>query len=190
MLTSRVLGNYFVRMPTLTIEVRPRAEQMEYNLRRWEELQRDEYFARIEGRIETDRHGRVLMSPPPAPNHGRFQGKIYSQLAKLLTGGEPLTECPVSTADGVKAADVAWASIERWRELGNRTCFLRSPEICVEVISPGNSDAEIREKMGLYFDAGAEEVWICDSFGHLSFFSRDSRPLPKSAICPEFPLEI
>lgn len=174
-------------MPTLTIEVRPRAEQTEFNLRRWEELQTDDYFAKIEGRIETDRHGRVIMSPPAAPNHGRFQGKIYALLEKLLTGGEPLTECPISTADGVKAADVAWASAERWGEVGNRSCFLRAPEICVEIFSPSNTDEEIREKMALYFDAGAEEVWICDSFGALTFYAREIQPLARSVLCPNFP---
>jgi len=32
--------------------------------------------------------------------------------------GRVLTECPTSTADGPKAANVAWASPEGMRELG------------------------------------------------------------------------
>jgi Uma2 family endonuclease len=38
--------------------------------------------------------------------------------------------------------------------LEGKVCFARSPELCVEIISP----AEIQEKMALYFDAGAREV--------------------------------
>src|SRR5205085_2576322 len=123
-----------------------------------------------EGRVETDRHGRVVMSPPPAPQHGRFQLKIGSLLEELMQDGDALTECPISTADGVKAADVAWASAERWKKLEMGVCFILAPEICVEVISPSNSEEEIREKMALYFDAGAREVWVCGIFGEMTFF--------------------
>jgi hypothetical protein len=31
--------------------------------------------------------------------------------------------------------------------LGSRVCFPKSPEICVEILSPSNTEAEIREKM-------------------------------------------
>jgi hypothetical protein len=91
----------------------------------------------------------------------------------------------------VKAADVAWASPDCLRELGNRVCFPRCPEICVEVISPGNTEAEIHEKMALYFDAGAREVWLCASSGAISFFSASvARSLNASEICPDFPNQI
>src|SRR5258706_16297823 len=101
------------------------------------------------------------MTPPPAPSHGSFQVEIARQLWDLLPEGRILTECPISTADGVKAADLAWASPERMRQLGKEVCFLQAPEICVEVLSPSNTPAEIREKKALYFDAGAKEVWLC-----------------------------
>lgn len=102
-----------------------------------------------------------------------------------------LTECPISTADGVKAADVAWASPERMRELGEQVCFPRAPEICVEVLSPRNTEAEIQEKMALYFDAGAKEVWLCAQSGAMSFFSPGAtRPMRASKVCPQFPKQV
>jgi Uma2 family endonuclease len=177
-------------MSTVTLELRPREEQTAFNLRRWEEVLADPELRKIEGRVETDRHGRVIMSPPPAPRHGRFQGKIVSLLTKLMPDGEVIPECPISTADGVRGADVAWASPQRWRELGNRACFTEAPEICVEVISPSNSEEEIREKMVLYFDAGAREVWICGVFGKMNFFAIGSALLERSILCPEFPQEL
>src|SRR5882724_2220347 len=141
-------------MSTLTIELPSQSSQTRFNLHRWAELLSDSQLAKIEGRIETDRYGHIIMSPPPAPNHGSFQAEIAHLLRLLLPHGRVLTECPISTADGVKAADVAWASPECMRELGNRVCFPRAPEICVEVLSPSNTEAEMQEKIALYFDAG------------------------------------
>src|SRR5216110_279753 len=142
-------------MATLTLELPAQEKQTAFNLRRWAELLGNQELAKFEGRIETDRHGHIIMSPPSAPSHGSLQLEIGYLLRSLMPRGRVLTECPVSTADGVKAADVAWASPECMRELGNRVCFPRSPEICVEVLSPSNTEAEIREKVALYFDAGA-----------------------------------
>ena len=178
-------------MATLTIELPLHPARTAFNLRRWAELLADRELARFEGRIETDRHGHIIMSPPPAPSHGSFQLEIGHLLRQLMPNGRTLTECPISTADGVKAADVAWASPECMRELGNRVCFPRSPDICVEVLSPGNTEAEMQEKMALYFDAGAQEVWLCAASGAVSFFGpRAVRDLSTSEICPQFPKQI
>src|SRR5215475_10325524 len=144
-------------MATLTIELPTQREQTAFNLRRWSELLSDPALAKIEGRIETDRYGHIIMSPPPAASHGSFQYRIGRLLEDLMLKGRVITECPISTADGVKAADVAWASPECIRNLGNRACFSQAPEICVEILSPSNTQAEIDEKMALYFDAGATE---------------------------------
>src|SRR5688572_13009767 len=122
-------------MSTLTLELPPRAEQTAFNLRRWDEVLADPELRKVPGRVETDRHGRIIMSPPPAPRHSRLQGRIVSLLQELMLSGEVLPECAVSTADGIKGVDVAWASSECWGEVGNRACFIRLPEICVEVIS-------------------------------------------------------
>ena len=178
-------------MATLTITLPSQRAQTAFNLRRWKELLADRELAKVEGRIETDRHGQILMSPPPAPRHGSFQSEIAYLLRRLMTGGRVLTECPISTADGVRAADVAWASPERLRELGNRACFPRSPELCVEVLSPGNTEAEIQDKVALYLDAGAREVWLCDTLGAMKFLaSATARALRKSALCPDFPRRV
>lgn len=180
----------FGGMAALTLKVRPREEQTAFNLRRWEEVLRDRELAKIEGRVETDRHGRIIMSPPPAPRHGRYQGRIIHTLRQLMGGGEVLPECPISTRDGVRAADVAWVSTDRWLELGNRACFTTAPEICIEVLSPSNSEVEIEEKRALYFEAGAVEVWVCGLFGAMEFFGKGGEKLEKSGLCREFPAEI
>src|SRR5881296_3766871 len=102
-------------MATLTLELPQHKAQTADNLRRWAQLLADPQLAKFEGRIETDRHGHIVMSPPPAPSHGSFQLEIGYLLRSLMPRGRVLTECPISTADGVKAADVAWASSQCMR---------------------------------------------------------------------------
>jgi Uma2 family endonuclease len=63
--------------------------------------------------------------------------------------------------DGVKAIDVAWMSPAREENASEPVVLERAPEICVEIISLSNRVSEIEEKRVLYFEAGAQEVWIC-----------------------------
>ena len=99
----------------LSVLLRPTNQQAAFNLKRWAELQNDPALARLPHRIETDRLGRSLMSPPSAPAHGQ----------------------------------------------------------------------------ALYFEAGAQEVWICDLDGFKSYHvgQRENR-CSLSAFCPEFPTSI
>jgi Uma2 family endonuclease len=136
-----------------------------------------------------DRFGRVILHSLASVNHGCYQAEVGCLLHDLMSEGEVLVECPISTADGVRAADVAWASADCMKELGNRSCFPRSPEICVEVLSPSNTDAEIQCKMALYFDAGAKEVWICELSGAIKFFVA-AKSAAASKLCPNFPAQI
>ena len=48
-------------MDTLTIELPLQPTQTESNLRRWVEVLNDPELSTIEGRIETDRHGHLMM---------------------------------------------------------------------------------------------------------------------------------
>jgi Uma2 family endonuclease len=106
----------------------------------------------------------------------------------LLPNGIVITECPLSTSDGVKATDVAWLAPHRVSE-SEGVLLTQAPEICVEILSPSNSRKAIEEKITLYFDAGAKEVWICNTMGTMSFrtCSDPKMILSKSEICPDFP---
>lgn len=177
-------------MATVTIELPSQASQTEFNLRRWAELLKDREYANFEGRIETDRFGRVIMSPPPAYSHGGYQLKIGSLLAQLMPNGRASAESPVSTADGVKGADITWASAKFVQEFGDQVCLPKAPELCVEVLSPDNSKAEIAEKMALYFDAGAKEVWVCSKTGAMTFHGPGGVVLSRSELCPDFPTQL
>lgn len=178
-------------MDTLTIELPSQKAQTAFNLRRWAEVITDPELLKIEGRVETDRFGHVLMSPPAAADHGDYQLEIGALLRRMLPNGRASTECPISTADGVRVADVAWASTERLRLRGNRIIYPKAPEICVEVLSPKNSEREMHDKAALYFNAGAREVWFCSQTGHVTFFmSGTAKPLRASRLCPDFPSKV
>lgn len=176
-------------MATMTIELPTQASQTDFNLRRWEELLTDRELAKIEGRIETDRFGRIVMSPLEAARHGGYQAEIGCRLRTLMKRGRGTTECPVSTADGVKGTDVSWASPECLGELGNRSVYPKCPEICVEVLSPSNTRAEIEEKARLYFDAGGQEVWQGKN-GKMTFWGPGLKEMAKSKLCPAFPKQV
>jgi Uma2 family endonuclease len=153
-------------------------------LTRWLEVQADPELARWTGRIETDRHGRIVMSPPPALPHSFHQSRILQLLARLLPEGQPLTECPLLTLDGVKGIDVAWLAPGRTELQTGELVLRHAPEISVEIRSPGNSTAEMDEKRALYFAVGAREVWIVDLAGQVSFYVPE--PAERSLICPPF----
>ena len=45
------------------------------------------------------------------------------------------------------------------------------------------------EKRAIYFEAGAEEVWICDLDGRLHYFCKGlpGEEVARSPLCPDFP---
>ena len=62
-----------------------------------------------------------------------------------------------------------------------------APEICIEVMSPSNSWQEMQDKIPLYFEVGAQEVWIVDVEGKISFFAIGNEQLPHSNLIPDAP---
>ena len=175
----------------LTIQLPAQENQTAFNLRRWGELQWDQDLARLPYTIETDRFGRIIMSPPPALDHTKRVARILRRLHERFPQGEVLPETAISTTDGVKVTDAAWLSPARSQELNAGPCLLRAPEICIEVLSPSNSQLEMAEKRALYFEAGASEVWICGLDGSMTFHLRpDLSQSDRSGLCPDFPSQI
>lgn len=84
-------------------------------------------------------------------------------------------ECSIQTSDGVKVADVAWASDGFIETYGYDTPSRHAPEICVEIVSPSNSPSnfigEIEEKVRLYLSKGAVEVWIVSEDGTTRYYT-------------------
>lgn len=141
-------------------------------------------------KIETNAQRQILLMPSPGFNHQAFEMRIVRWLMRLLPDGEPLAEIGVKTSDGTKEPDVVWMSRERFLGCRNQPSLSPAPELCVEVISPRNTRREINEKRLLYFEAGAQEVWICDEEGGLTFYTESETVAPRSRLCPEFPTRV
>src|SRR5688572_13756643 len=123
---------------------------------RWDELLRDPTLQDLPYKIELNAWGKVEMSPA-SNRHSRLQGIIARALGTQLKDGGILPECSVLTSIGIRVPGVAWASSSFLAAYGEITPFMRAPEICVEIISPSNVEAEIEEKKRAYLAAGAEE---------------------------------
>jgi Uma2 family endonuclease len=176
---------------TATLELPSVSDQEAFNLARWEEICADPVLAKLEFRVESDAYGNPIMSPPPAFSHGSFQFDIGYHLRRFLPAGKVTTECPISTDDGIRAADVVWISAAREAISLKQNVLTIAPEICVEVLSPRNTREEMEAKKRLYFSAGADEVWICDLKGRMFFYLKSDPATPsQSAACPEFPESI
>mgnify|MGYP006425308825 CR=1 FL=1 len=157
---------------------------------RWNEIVNDPSLRDLPYKVETNERGQLILSPHTA-KHSVRQKRVLRYLDECLSGngyeqGEAYPEYPIATPRGVKQADAIWASRKREREM-NETGDppTLAPEICVEVMSPANSMAEMDEKRALYLEAGAEEVWIVEEDGTVRFFTNEE--LDASRLAPDVP---
>lgn len=137
----------------------------------WSSVINNPFLKDLPFKIELDKWGKILMSPA-SNNRGNLQFETGAKIRDAKKGkGKIITECSIHTSQGVKVADVAWASDVFIEQFGFETPYKRAPEICVEVVSPSNSQGEIDEKIELYLSKGAHEVWIVSEDGKIKFYS-------------------
>ena len=158
----------------------------------WQSLCGDPAIAALPYKVETNERGQLLMSPAHNP-HSFLQARISAALLRLTdklgAAGMVVPECAVMTAGGIKAPDAAWVTPDDQTRSTSAAVMTAAPSICIEVMSPSNSAAEMDEKTALYLGAGAREVWICDEQGGVRFF-HGSGEAAASALFPDFPSHI
>jgi len=136
----------------------------------WSEVINNPLLQDLPFKIELNKFGKLLMSP--ASNlHGRVQVRLAAALLNDMPDGEVITECSVETSDGVKVADVVWASAAFISEFGYTTPYIKAPELCVEIVSPSNSKQEMELKTELYLARGAQEVWVVYEDARIDIFT-------------------
>ncbi|MBC8043996.1 MAG: Uma2 family endonuclease, partial [Rhizobacter sp.] len=108
------------------------------------------------------------------------------RLDKNMNGGEVLMNCSIATTQGVKVPDVVWMSAAFVKAFEYETPYPVAPEICVEVLSPSNSERQMREKIDLYLAKGAKEVWTCDDDGKMKLYDHAGE-MKKPKFAPKFP---
>ncbi len=113
--------------------------------------------------------GCLVTMSPTSWHHGRYVRRITNLLSAFVDAhdlGDVLVgEVGVYVGrdpDTVRAPDVLFISTERLARVRSESYLDVAPELVVEVVSPGNTWQELREKTAEYLAAGVERVWIVE----------------------------
>lgn len=114
--------------------------------------------------------GRLVREPRPGPEHGWLQLELGARIrdhvrkgrlgVTLTDAGFVLAEDPAT----VRGPDIAFIARGNLPPAGfPRRGFWRiPPDLAVEIVSPSNTRAEIREKVLEYLAAGTRLVWVVE----------------------------
>lgn len=144
----------------------------------WQDVLADKSLRDLPYKIELNERGNIEMSPASFL-HSLLEGEIATLLRTQL-GGRVFTELAIQTSKGVRVPDVAWGSNHFVEQHIKEIWASSAPEICIEIISPSNSKMEMSEKIALFLNSGAIEVWLVDEQGTISFFNAGGQQ-PKSS---------
>jgi Uma2 family endonuclease len=111
------------------------------------------------------RHGELFQLPPAKWNHFLLQDRLRALLQNAAAEtGKAATEFGFrpTQENEYLIADVAVASIERWKSADPKGYFSGAPEIVIEVLSPSNTATEMLDKEKLCLENGCQEFWIVD----------------------------
>jgi len=134
-------------------------------LRRWAELAAD---PDAPGHYEINEYGELIMSPRPSNDHQRIVTAMAAAITRQL-GPEAVAEVSVMTYRGIRVPDVVWMPPQKWRLSKGKTPLPLVPDLCVEVLSAGNTREEIAMKAGAYLRGGAREVIVVGLRGEIQF---------------------
>ncbi|BBL75820.1 Uma2 family endonuclease [Methylomagnum ishizawai] len=152
----------------------------------WDHVWTDALLSDLPFKVELDPWGQIVMNPIKV-RHVLMRNAISDQLKQVIAGYGKTFQClPVMTPENIKMPDVVWFSPERYEEMRNSEVSPIMPEICVEVLAPGESVERLLHKKDLYLAGGAVEFWLCDDAGQLSFYD-DLDVLEYSRLIPAFP---
>lgn len=124
---------------------------------------------KFEERVELLK-GRVFkMSPAPSRKHQEVSGKLYIELAAIFKKGNcnlyyapfdvrlPLKNEKKGQIHTVVQPDLCVVCDPS--KLDDKGC-LGAPDLVVEILSPGNSKKELKNKFEIYEEAGVPEYWV------------------------------
>jgi Uma2 family endonuclease len=111
--------------------------------------------------------GEVVETMPPGGLHGVIAGIVIALLYSWSKSGPGGTIAPESgfvlelDPDTVRGPDVSYISADRVQVAGIPLGYWRlAPDLAVEIVSPGDTADEVREKVREYLAAGTRLVWV------------------------------
>lgn len=112
--------------------------------------------------------GRVVTTSPTGGEHGDVHIELAMRL-RLHAKSQGLGWVTVETGfllrrepDLVRAPDVAFVVAARAPRPAPKGFVQLAPDLAVEVVSPSDTDTEVREKVDEYLTHGVREVWLVD----------------------------
>jgi Uma2 family endonuclease len=109
--------------------------------------------------------GTLVTLTPPKMKHAKVQLRLAELLrpkAEHLGVVETEVAFRALPEYDLRGVDVAYVSQQRWDATADDDNLHGSPELVIEVLSPSNTRAEIREKAVLCLSSGAQEFWVVD----------------------------
>jgi Uma2 family endonuclease len=109
--------------------------------------------------------GQVVTLTRPKMRHAKLQSRLV-RLLRPRAGHLGVVESEVAFRAlpeyDLRGADVAFVSQQRWDETPDDDNLQGSPELVVEILSPSNTQAEMRDKSALYLSTGTQQFWVID----------------------------
>ena len=128
----------------------------------WTDVLADPARRALPGKVELSEEGKIIVGPSKV-SHSHEVSLAMDSLRRLHPDsghvyGSVAVQCRGSVR--VMETDAAWVSDEWVQRNKDLPAADTAPEICVEVMSRGNTRTEMREKSERYLELGAREVWI------------------------------
>jgi Uma2 family endonuclease len=142
---------------------------------------------------EGDRHeiidGELIVTPSPIPHHQGVSANIVYALERIVREqnlGKVYT-APIDvrfTADYILIPDIVFISRDRLHVIGPKAVDA-SPDLVIEILSPGTRQRDLTVKRNLYARFGVPEYWVVDPIDRtVSVFERsgsDYQSVPHAA---------
>ncbi len=109
-------------------------------------------------------HGELCTVPFPVHPHVRAQWRLRRLLeAAAGNSGVVDKEFPYRPLPEYEcwAADIAYLTQARWENIDRY--LLGAPELVIEVLSPSNTTAKLRDKRKICLENGSREFWVVDT---------------------------
>jgi len=125
---------------------------------------------RFTERVELIKGWVLKMSPAPSRRHQKIVGEIFTELNIYLRGNPcqvyvaPFdVRLPVSLKKGktdtVVQPDITVVCDEK--KLDEQGC-VGAPDLVIEILSPGNTKREMKDKFDVYEESKIKEYWLVD----------------------------
>jgi Uma2 family endonuclease len=110
------------------------------------------------------RHGELVEVPLPQHIHRLIQDRLVELLKPIAGNGYVGIEIAFRALPQYeyRIADVAYVTRERWERIADNDNLRGAPELVIEILSPSNTKAMMREKAALCLGNGCLEFWVVD----------------------------